>query len=72
MPRLPLLRTVPPDRRQPCPRVPHVGVVLLNVHLITGGFAFTAVSIPMILICWYSHRSEDDGTKKLTDRNELR
>lgn len=66
MPPLPLLRTVPPDRWQPCPRVPHVGVVLLNVHLITGGFAFTAVSIPMVLICCHSHRSDDDRASKPT------
>ena len=49
------------------------GVVLMNVHLIIGGFAFTAVSIPMILTCWYSHRcSDDDSADKPTDRDQLR
>lgn len=34
------------------------GIIALDAHLITGGVIFTAVSIPMILICWHGHRSE--------------
>ena len=36
------------------------GIVTLDLHLIIGGVIFTAVSIPMILICWHGNQSETD------------
>lgn len=55
------------------------GFVLPNVHLIIGGFFFTAVSIPMVLICRHSRNSGDEGVEtgavgvdKPTDRDKLR
>ena len=43
------------------------GVALLNVHLIIGGLFFTAVSIPMILICWHSRAGGDDAATRERD-----
>ena len=34
------------------------GIVTFDLHLIIGGVIFTAVSIPMILICWHGNQSE--------------
>ena len=55
------------------------GVALLNVHLIIGGAIFTAVSIPMILICWHSRADGGDdaatrerGGDTPTDRDHSR
>ncbi len=48
------------------------GVALLNVHLITGGLFFTAVSIPLVLICWHGRSSGDDGADKPADRYKRR
>ena len=39
------------------------GVILLHVHLITGGFIFAAVSIPLVLICWRGRNSDNDGVE---------
>ena len=36
------------------------GIATLDLHLIIGGVIFTAVSIPMILICWHGNQSETD------------
>ncbi len=38
------------------------GVVLLDIH-------FTAVSIPLVLICWHGRSSGDDGADKPADRD---
>ena len=40
------------------------GVATLNIHLIIGGVIFTAVSVPMILICWHAQPDDDEGTSK--------
>ena len=48
------------------------GIALLNVRLIIGGAIFTAVSIPLVLICWHSHSSDGDGADKPTDRDKRR
>ncbi len=34
------------------------GIVTLDLHLIIGGVIFTAVSIPLILICWHGNQSK--------------
>ena len=34
------------------------GIATFDLHLIIGGVIFTAVSIPMILICWHGNQGE--------------
>ena len=40
------------------------GMVIHDPHLIIGGVIFTAVSVPMILICWHGGRSEPSPQRR--------
>ena len=48
------------------------GVVLMNVDIIVGGLIITAVSIALVLSCWHSGSSDDEGAAKPSDRDKLR